>query len=451
MNKRLPNFTSPIAKFRNKVVQAVLRPFGKLSNRQKFWLGFAFLSILTTFILQNPFRQNVSETYQEGEVLRQSIVSPADISVVNTEETEALKQAAREAIRPIFIYEANRGEQAVQNFRISWEKLHRSSPGTNSNSKANTKTEESLESNWTGSGGTDAAKVLVSRNFSANEIEAITRALRSSSEGSIYNDSDRQYFQNEIELKDRKNPNQQSIVSMPESSMTALSMARAEFREQLNQIRSLSKKEAESFAKALEGFIQPNVVYDSAATNSAREVSAQSIQPIAINLKRGQIIARGGDTVTPNILSQIQAIQMYSTSTRKINRFAGLFVLISGLFWVAWKFIEQRGIATRLTLSPEKTFALFGFVIIIQTLLLSACFLLAEFTAQQNIQPPYIDSSLWSLAIPFAFTSLLITLLADRRTALIAGIFASLLAGMLAPKAIEFILYSTFSGSYLRH
>lgn len=107
MSKRLPNLAPPFAKTRNKIVQLFTRPFQKLTGTQKFWIGFSVLSLLTTILLQNPFRQTVLETYKEGEILRQSIVSPADISVVNTEETEALQQASREAIRPIFTFEPN--------------------------------------------------------------------------------------------------------------------------------------------------------------------------------------------------------------------------------------------------------------------------------------------------------------------------------------------------------
>lgn len=451
MSKRLPNLVHPFAKTRNKIVQFFSRPFQKLTGSQKFWLGFAVLSLLTTLLLQNPFRQNNGESYKEGEILRQSIVSPADISVINTEETQALQQAAREAVRPIFTFESNRAEQAVQNFRIAWEKLqkHDSVSNTNSksNSKSNTKIEEKTEAHWTGAGGADVGKVLASRVFTANEIEAVISALRESADGSIYNDSDRQYFQNEITLIDRQKPNQQSVASLPESSMRSLSVARDKLKERLIEIKSFTPKEVEAFNTALAAFIQPSVVFDSAATTTARESAAQSIQPIAINLKRGQIVARGGEPITPNILSQITAIENYSATTRQLNRFFGLLLLISALFWIVWKFIEQRGIVAKLSLSPELTFALFGFVIVIQTAFLLAGFLLADFTAAQNNRPPFIDASLWSLAIPFAFTSLLITLLADRRTALVAGLFASFLAGMLAPKGIEFILYSVISSA----
>lgn len=447
MSKRLPDLAPPFAKTRKRIVQFFSRPFQNLTSAQKFWIGFAVLSLLTTVLLQNPFRQTVSETYKEGEILRQDITSPADISVVNTEETEALQRAARESVRPIFSFEPNRGELAVQNFRASWEKLQKHNSTSNNNVKSNTKIEEKIETHWTGAGGAEVGKILASRTFTPTELDTISRVLRESAEGSIYNDADRQYLQSEITLIDRQRPNQQSVASLPESSMIPLSNARNKLKVRLGDIKTLSDKESDAFRVALEPLIQPTVIFDSLATNSSRDAAAGSIQPISITLKRGQIVARGGDTVSPTILSQISAIQSYSSTTRQLNRFFGLLVLITALFWVAWKYIEQRGIVARLTLSPETTFALFGFVIVIQTFLLSSFFLLAEYTANQNQRPPFIDASLWAFATPFAFTSLTLTLLADRRTAMVAGLFSSLLAGILAPKGIEFIIYSTISSA----
>jgi cyclic-di-AMP phosphodiesterase PgpH len=456
MSKRLPNLAPPFAKTRNRLARFFSRPFQNLSEKQIFWIGFALLTVITTFLIQNPFwRASNEQLYREGDVLRESIISPADISAADMDETEKVRQSLRESVRPIFTLETNRSEQAVQSFRSAWENLQRHGEKPNStaransisNSRANNKDDAKTEVHWTGAGGNEVGSILSSRAFSNNELDAITRALRESSEGLIFNDSDRQYFQNEVTLIDRQKPNQQSVQSMPESNWTALSVAREKLRQRLLDIKSLSPKEAEAFDTALEPLIQPSVVFDSAATQSASDAVAKSVQPITISLKRGQMVGREGDTITPNILAQISAIRSYSESTRKWNRFFGLLMIIAALYWIAWKFIEHRGSVLRLTLSPETTFALFGFVVLIQTFLVSIGFRLAEFTAAQNIRAPFNDPILWSLAVPFAFTSLVITLLADRRIALFSGIFASILAGLLAPKSVEFILYSSISSA----
>ncbi|MGC2234837.1 MAG: hypothetical protein WA584_01580, partial [Pyrinomonadaceae bacterium] len=445
MSKRLPDLASPFSKARKTIGGYVSRPFENFTSAQLFWAGFAFLCVITTFLINNPFWRSSVEQYKEGDIARESIISPADITQTDTEETEKLKQQAREGVHPIFTSESNRAEQAVQSFRSAWENLERKGDNSNINSKTNSNAK--AEAQWTGAGGAELGKVFTARRFSANEIDAVIRSLRENAQGSIYGDQDKQYFQEEITVNDRQKPNQQSVVKMPESTMTALSTARQKLYEDLEQIKSLSDREVEAFNAALSPLIQPSIVYDSVQTASAQEAMTRSVDPLMIQLKRGQTIVREGDTITPQALSQINAIRSYSTSNRQVNRFFGLLTLISALFWVAWKFIQHNQIGSRLALSAEKTFALFGFIVIIQTALMAVFFRLAEFTAAQNVKAPLNDMTLWSFAIPFAFGSLMMTLLADRRMALFTGLFLALIAGLLAPKAMEFTVLAAITSA----
>jgi len=453
MSKRIQDLASPLKKWRNEVGRSAGNLLANFSAAQRFWFGFAVLCILTTFLINNPFWRTSREAiYAQGDIARESIISPADISSTDAEETERIRQTARESIKPIFTYESNRADEAVQNFRSAWESLQRKNePTANSNLKTNgnarTNTNAKIDANWTGAGGAELGKIFAARRFSENELEAVTRVLRESARGSIYGDQDRQFFESEISLLDRQNPNQQSIVQMPESNMTALSAARKKLKADLSEIKSLSLIEADAFYNAIAPLIQPGIAFDSAATESARQNAAASVQPVTISLKRGQTVVREGDTITTDALSQIVAIRNYSTSTRQVNRFFGLLFLVSALYWVAWKFIQQRGVVPRLALTEEKTFSLFGFVVLAQTALMAIFFRLAEFTAFQNIKAPLNDPTLWAFAIPFAFGSLLMTLLADRRTAIFTGIFTSLIAGLLAPRGLEFAIYSTIASS----
>jgi putative nucleotidyltransferase with HDIG domain len=446
MSKRIQDLTSPLAKWRKTIRQKVADSLINFSALQKFWFGFALLCILTTVLINNPlWRTSGEQLYKEGDIARESIISPADISSTDIEETEKLKQSVRESVKPIFYFESNRSDEAVQSFRSAWESLQRKNENSNLNAKANSNSKKDIQ--WTGAGGEQLGKIFAARRFSANELEAVTRVLRESASGSIYGDQDRQFFESEISLLDRQKPNQQSTVQMPESNMTALSEARENLKRGLSQIKSLSPIEAEAFYTALAPLIQPSIVFDSAATETARQSLISRLEPITIVLKRGQTIVREGDTITAPILSQIAAIRNYSSSTRQVNRFFGLLALISALYWIAWKFIQHRGIVPRLALTEEKTFSLFGFIVLAQTALMAIFFRLAEFTAFQNVRAPLNDQTLWSFAIPFAFGSLLMTLLADRRTAIFTGLFTSLIAGFLAPRGLEFAIYSTIASS----
>jgi putative nucleotidyltransferase with HDIG domain len=451
MSKRLPELASPFTKARKKFTKFFSRTFENVTAVQRFWAGFAFLCILTTLLINNPLWRTSGEQYKEGDIARESIISPADITVTDEDATEARRKAAREKIPPIFRLESNKSEQAVQRFLSAWEKLqrHGDNPVTTSE-KANSKQANADlkgETHWTGAGGPEVGKILAARNFSRNELDGVLSALRESSEGYIYDDSEKQFFQNEVSVIDRSKPNVDQKVSMPESNWIPLSTARNKLKERLTGIKSLSPKETDAFYTATETLVEPSVYHDSVATESARESAAGQIAPVTISLKRTQKIADGGDIITPEILSKISAIRSYSQTSRQINRFFGLLAIISALFWVAWKFIQHNQVGTRLTLSVEKTFALFGFIIVIQTTVMAIFFRLAEFTAAQNLKAPLNDPTLWSFAIPFATGSLLITLLADRRTALFTGLFLALIAGLLAPKALEFVLFAAIASA----
>ncbi|MGQ0542046.1 MAG: HD family phosphohydrolase [Blastocatellia bacterium] len=446
MSKRIQDMKSPLDKWRWKIWEAVMRPVGKLSANQRFWIGFSFLCLITTLLIHNPIWRAASESpYKEGDIARESIISPADIYFVDEDATERDRQAAKQAIWPIFSFEPKRSDEAVQNFRSAWENLLRKTDGAPSANKAvsNSKT----DTQWTGAGGAELGKVFASRRFSSNELEAVARILRENASGDIYSDQDAQFLQGEISIIDRQKPTDSRKAQNPAATMTSVSEAREKLRTGLAQLRSFSEKEIEAFYSALAPLIQPSVIYDASATDLERKAIAESVQPVSISLKRSQKIADEGDIIDSKVLSEIAAVRNYSTNTRQINRFFGLLFLITALFWGAWKFIEHRGIVPRLALSEQKTFALFGFIIVVQTGLMAIFFRVADFTAAQNVKAPLSDPSLWSFAIPFAFGSLLMTLLADRRTALFTGIFGALLAGFLAPRGLEFAVYAAIASS----
>lgn len=428
-----------------RAIESVKKPLNSLSDNQKFWLLFVLFTILTAVLIQNPLWERF-EAYREGDILRESIISPSDITFVDEKETERLRQEARNKAKPIFVIEPTRSENAVQNFRLFWEKLSKRIENSNTNIKSLSNKNISAQISLDGT-DSEAEKILTSRKFTAGEIEAVTRALRESTEGFIYNDSDRKYLQTEVVVFDQQRPSQQSIQTLPESNWLSLSKAREKLKERIYNIKTLSEKEKQAFYTILEKFVQPTVFYDAEATEKARAVAAEAINPVVISLKRQQKIASEGEIVTPEILSKINAISSYTKSHRKWNRFFGILIVLTALYWIAWKYIEQRSPALKTTLSSERIFSLFGVVMLLQVLLNTVCFKIAEFTALQNIKAPLNDATVWALAIPFAFTSLSLVLLIDKRLALFSGIFASLLTGLIAPRPLEFVLYSVISSS----
>jgi putative nucleotidyltransferase with HDIG domain len=446
VNKRPKTSKPALAKRADELLEIVFAPFKRLSPDKRFWIGFALLSLLTTLLIHNPWwRSPGDQGYREGDIARESIISPADIFFVDEASTKAERDAARSSVMPIFSYEARRADEAVQNFRSAWETLQRrTDPATNANRGNANVTSAPV---WPGAEGADIARVLSSRRFSANELDSVTRILRENASGDIYSDQDVNSLQPFVQIVDRQRPTESRTVQNPLTVWKSVTEARTSLREDLGELRSLTEQEANAFYGATAQLIQPSVIFDGAATETARTSEAELIQPRTVSLKRGQKIVDQGSKVTPEAVSQIEAVKAYSSESRQINRFIGLLILVTGLFWAAWKFIEHRGIVPRLALSERETFALFGFIVLSQTVLMAVFFRLADFTASQNLKAPLNDPNLWSFAVPFALGSLLMTLLADRRTALFTGLFVALIAGFMAPRGLEFAVYAVLASS----
>jgi cyclic-di-AMP phosphodiesterase PgpH len=444
MNKRITEVQTPIGRWRRKIENALARPLGALSENQRFWLGFALASILTALFIQNPlWRLSPVVDYRKGDIVREDIIAPADISFVNPDEAERKRIDAKTAVKPIFRFEATRGERAVQGFTSAWEKMQRQVDESKAHKTANSNSQIP----WSGMGGEAIGSVLGARVFSKNEIDAVQSALRESATGFIYDDAERQYFEREVLVFDKLKPGQQTIVSMPETNWTPLSAARENLMTRLAAIKSFSPREIDAFAKATEILVEPTVSYDSVATESLRQSAIEGVQLNNIALKRGQKIASEGDIVTDEMLLRIAAVRNHDASSRLLNRFIGVLLFVAGLFWVAWKFVQHRGIVPRLALSSQKTFALLAFIVVIQTALTSFLFTLAEYVAIQNVRAPFNDATIWSFAIPFATGSLLMTLLADRPTALFTGFLNAVIAGFLAPRGMEFVVFAAIASS----
>jgi cyclic-di-AMP phosphodiesterase PgpH len=448
MSKKRPNLAPPFAKFRNTVLKYLKKPLAKLPPKVRVALAFGFFVVVTTLLIVNPYLRSTNELYKEGDIVRQTIVSPADI--IETDEAETLKwrEAATESVKPIFTFESNRAEQAVLTFRSAWEDLRRQYRGIfNSNTNGNDNAVKTTELNWSGYGGNEVAKVIEARNFSVSDLQLLSEVLRESADGYIYNDADAGILESEITIIDRRKPNQQSSLQFPLSNMIAVAAARDKLRTQINGLNNFTAPEKEVFYQALMPLVLPSVSYDKTATEQARANAVNSVPPAQVLLKRNQVVAREGDTVTPQMLSQLAAIRAYGQSTRKLNRFLGVLFIVTAFFWIARKYIQHRSTVIKLILSPERTFALVGLAVLIQAVLMCIGFVLADFVAAENVRAPLNDATTWALVIPFASAALLVALLVDAQIALVVAILTSLLAALLAPRGVEFSVYAAISSS----
>jgi len=429
-----PRFTTPFSRARDMFVQYVVRPFKVFNPNTRLAIGFGLLVAVTAPLLLSNYASGFSEDYREGDVVRGSVVARVDINGVDIAETEKRRNAARQATRPVFNFDSTRGTSSARSFRAAWEDLKR---------QVDSKTAGKALA-WTGEGGAAVARSLA-HTLKDEDLDRITRLIREVGDKYIYDDADAERLTHEIVLVDVRNPSAQMIIPAPRTRMLSLSAARQELELKLLSLPGLSQEQKLALVAAILPLIRPNVVLDQTATATARESAADKIPPVTISLKRNQVIARDGDTVTPAMLAQLAAMKSTGHAGRPWHNLIGLLVIVFAVYWAVWKFTEHRSTASVLSLSKTRAFALVGSAIVVETALMRIGFTVADSVANGMKTAPFNEPTLWSFAIPFAAAALLVVMLVDTQLAFLTGIVTALFAGMMAPTGIQAAVYALIS------
>src|SRR5437763_574749 len=170
---RRPRFTTPLTDARDFAVRALKRPLKLLPPTARFVVGLLAVASLTTLLLASTHSaQSAAEVYQEGDVVRSSVVSPADISSADARETERRREAARRETPPVWNFDAWQVENAAQSFRDSWAALKQQAGARaagNSNQANGNGNSQRAEPLWP---GTAANRQAVARAVSAHGFDA---------------------------------------------------------------------------------------------------------------------------------------------------------------------------------------------------------------------------------------------------------------------------------------
>ncbi|HEY6189345.1 MAG TPA: HDIG domain-containing metalloprotein [Pyrinomonadaceae bacterium] len=449
MSTRRPRFTSPMNRASNAVLEFVTRPLRWLSPNMRFALGFAVIVTTTALLLLNSYSRVPAEFYREGDVVRRTVIAPEDIAGVDIKdwvaEKERLRVAAINNTPPVFNFDPMRSESAAQSFRAAWEDLQRQA-GERGNSSGK------RDLKWSGEGVTEEVRATIGQALSSHhldnsEMERPMALLRQTGERYIYDDQDAERLKGQIILVDVRNASAPATLKLPAERTISLSAAHGDLSFRISQLSGWTHEQQSALVAAMLPLVKPHLVFDQKATQIAQEAAAKNLVAPPISLKRNQVVAREGDTVTEPMLVQFREIREYERTGRPWHHLIGLFFVVAAMYWAAWKFAEHRSMTANLTLSDRKAFALIGLSVIVETVIMRICFTVSESLATQSMRAPYNDPTIWNFAIPFAAAALLVTLLVDTQLALITALITALFAGLLAPDGVLKAFYAMISSS----
>lgn len=446
---RRPRFKSPFSEARDRLLSKVTLPLRKLPPTTRFLVGFFSLAILTTLLLARTHSALTSaEVYQEGDVVRADVTAPADITAEDMRQSEARRTAARAETPPVWDYDPARIESAAQSFRTSWVMLKQQADARSSSNYNGTNANSQRELAWPGPAPDKqgVARVVAAHNFDAGALEMLTHVMRDVGGGYIYDERDAGELRPSVRVADVRAGGAE-VLSAERSRFMSVDGARERLRGRISELSGWKPAERDLLASAMLPLIGANISFNRAATEAAREAAAASVPRAFVILKRNQTVAREGDTVTPQMLGQFEAIRAYSRTERRPQLYVGLFIFACALYWGAWRFTEYRATITTLPLSAARGFALVGLSVLAGLALMRVGFALAGGIAAQSTHAPTNDVSLWTFAIPYAAAALLVALLVDTQLALITAVLTAVFAGLLAPGGMLTACFALVSSS----
>jgi len=330
---------------------------------------------------------------QAGDIATADITAPRTIDMISDSETEAARQAARDAVEPKYDYTVTQAAALA------------------------TQQDQALDSRTAAvdaafsSNLTDAARTALL----SNAIPDLSDAARSTLlglDGSAWTDV--------------KTEAVQVLDMLLRSELRDTDVATT--REHLSSLMGGGLTEAEQTlaAEIISPLVIANSTYSQTLTTQAQDQAAAAVQPVHEQIAQGEILVRKGERVTPLAIEEIHALGLDQASPdliRLVGWVALALLLVAPLLAWFWRFRPNLWHRNNVLL-------LVGVVLLTGTLAL-------QLTAGRSILPYFL---------PTAAAGMLVAILLDAWAATILMAVLGLLAGAVNGGSLELTTYVFLGG-----
>ncbi|MCL5256246.1 MAG: HDIG domain-containing protein [Chloroflexi bacterium] len=192
--------------------------------------------------------------------------------------------------------------------------------------------------------------------------------------------------------------------------------------------RDLSAAQANCVAALVRPFVNSNMVFNAQATQLRQDDAVAKVEPVYVEVEKGQAIIRDGEVVKPTDLETLEALGLRQPAIswqEIIGTYGVVALLMLGLFLYILHFGEQVLVRQRLLL-------MLGIVMFLTVVG-------AKFAIPGHAILAYM--------FPLAAVSMLLAVLLDVRLALVVTVILGLLIGMLAENSMEMVIISIVTGT----
>jgi len=411
-----------------------------LSRGQAFMLAgsLIILALLLSVLLTRQSHFS-APLYQPGDIARADVIIPVDALIEDETATQARRAEAKAKALPVYRFNPSLQDDQAARLKAAFVRsralLGLDPAGKESSGKKRsrlfrtlpTAVKADLRSIMQDLGikppADDLLAFLVREDFKPSLEDQITLLLKDVFSTQFILDDTR--FTKGKEYIHQVNIVTGKLETIPASLLSTLAQVRGKVNKRISQDSRIAVAARPHVLRILEGLIVASLAFDESMTEVRQQEEVKNVDHVLRKLKKGKVVLRQGDEVEADHLLQMEAIRKLSPAGFSVKQTGGMAFLIGILLAIFIYFIRF------ITLNQWSYIRLVFFMILTLTvnlLLLKASWFVCESVSQSFQASPFNDKSLFFYLLPFAYGSMLVTLLAGERCAKIFILFFGVLA-----------------------
>jgi cyclic-di-AMP phosphodiesterase PgpH len=193
------------------------------------------------------------------------------------------------------------------------------------------------------------------------------------------------------------------------------------------EFSALPAQDRAALIQFMEGVLVPTLSYRERDTSARRESAAALVPPVDIQIRQGKVIVRAGEEVNESTVTQLEALRNLQRPRSLVRQSAGFLFFVLVFVYSMWRYFmfyqsRHRKIRSHTVLILTTTV----FLLLVVRILTALADILSERISLDLFHDPF---NLY-YAIPFAFATVLVTLLVDTNLAIMNSVFTATLVGL---------------------
>ncbi len=217
----------------------------------------------------------------------------------------------------------------------------------------------------------------------------------------------------------------------------------------LQQSSDWSGTEGELLLSLVKRLMRPNLTFNQNETEERRRLARELVKPVLFQVKRGEMVVREGERVNEEQIRKLKALRGISGGRSGLLNGAGLLIGIMLLLFVGHRY-AKRNISKYRPNTRDLLFLVLVFVGLFVLVKLAIFICTAMETAF-----PYVDSTSYYYAFPFAVGAMLVRIVLNSEVALIFSLIFAALLGIMFGNNLFITLYaligSLTAAHFVRH